>query len=274
MIAIATCTDCGPVREVNEDACCVEVADSALGEVAMGVVCDGVGGLARGELASATVVMGLVGWFEDELPRLISTMAPGGSFDPEVARGSWEGLLQGLNDLIGSYGTSSGASLGTTFTGILACDGTYLLGHVGDARAYLLRGGGLEQLSHDQVPSPTSCAGHTILQAVGTEHALRPAFSSGRLEEGDLLVICSDGAWRRAGNDGVLRIFGDVGTLDEGALADACRRLLRLDLERGERDNLTVVCMAGGWGVAGQEAPTMVGGPGDELPTIVTGGGA
>lgn len=283
MARFAAYTDKGPVRETNEDACCVEVAQTAFGEVAMAIVCDGVGGLAAGELASSTVAVGFCDWFERDLPTLLE----GTTGEPDLCgiRASWDHLLARLNALIRSYGISVGEALGTTFTGVVTCQGAYLLGHVGDCRAYLMGPRGIRRLSEDQTP-PREMGGergyvagdapprgaNAILQAVGTQAKLEPVFSTGDLTEGDLLVICSDGAWRRAGDDGVCQVFEGVDHGDEGALEDACRLLVELDLAKGERDNLTVVCLAPEpWGHDG-DAPTEVVPYADESPTEPCGG--
>lgn len=44
MAYLAARTDKGVRKQVNEDACCIEVAQTSFGEVLMAVVCDGVGG--------------------------------------------------------------------------------------------------------------------------------------------------------------------------------------------------------------------------------------
>lgn len=286
MACVAAYTDRGPAREENEDACCVMVAQTALGEVAMVVVCDGVGGLSSGELASSTVVDGFCDWFERALPRLLEGMAGSGELDLAVLRASWDALLARLDALIRSYGTSTGEALGTTFTGVLAGQGTYLLGHVGDCRAYLLGRGTLLRLTEDQTPpQPASAPGrggkdglrrrpgpNVILQAVGCGTALAPAFSTGATSSGDMLIVLSDGAWRRAGDEGIATVFGGVDRLDEGALAGACRRLVALCLRRGERDNLTVACLVPGPCGGRGDVPTQVAAGGDDTPTEVAGG--
>lgn len=289
MAYIATCTDRGRVKQTNEDACCVEVAETPLGEVLMAVVCDGVGGLARGELASSTVVERLSRWFEEELPGLMEGMLETGAFDFSVVRLVWGALLAHLNDLIRSYGASTGGRLGTTFSGLVCCDGTYLLGHVGDCRVLQVREGALRQVSEDQTLlqrmlssgelSPEEAQGfdrkHVILQSVGTERTLKPAFSSGRYTAEDLFVICCDGVWRKAGNEGVYQAFQGVDHHDEAALERACQQLLLDDLAAGERDNLTIVCFSGDLRGADADAPTMVyGDDGDDTPTSIEGGEA
>lgn len=289
MAYIATCTDKGRVKRINEDACCVECAETPLGEVLMGVVCDGVGGLSRGELASSTVVERFSRWFERELPGLMEGMVVAGAFDFSAVRIVWGTLLASLNDLIRSYGASVGGKLGTTFSGIIACDGTYLLGHVGDCRVYQLSHDAFWQISQDQTLLAQKLASgeltpqqaqafdkkHVILQSVGTQRVLKPVFSTGRYTAEDLFVACCDGVWRRAGNEGVRRAFEGEDFRDEAALSRACQRLLLDDLAQGERDNLTIICFSGDLRGQDADAPTMVyADDGDDTPTSVEGGEA
>ena len=53
-------SDKGIVRKTNQDSLCIKVASTDIGNIAMGVVCDGMGGLTKGELASATVIKAFV----------------------------------------------------------------------------------------------------------------------------------------------------------------------------------------------------------------------
>ena len=96
MAYAATCSDKGVTHRTNQDAVCVQVADTRLGEVAMVVVCDGVGGLDAGELASASVVGRLMRWFREELPAKVSYAAMGD--DPAlVVEHDWRVMLARLN---------------------------------------------------------------------------------------------------------------------------------------------------------------------------------
>lgn len=250
-------------RPSNQDACVAEVAETAHGEVGLIAVCDGVGGLAQGALASSTVAAGLSRWFEDELPGLVGRMASGGAPDTKAVQTSWARLIARLDGLLAAHGRSIGHQVGTTLTAALVTGQGYALAHVGDCRAYLISGGEVRRLTRDQTVPIAGSGGtgasvsHSLLQAVGAGQELCPVFSAGRCLSGDLLVICSDGAWRRTGTDGVGWAFAGMGGADEEALEEGCRRLVRLALSRGERDNLTVACLAAG-GVGGVPEPVTV----------------
>ena len=305
MAFVAARTSAGTKRQVNEDACCIEVAETPLGEVLMAVVCDGVGGLSRGNVASSTVIDRFTSWFERELPALMEGMVEGGRFDFGIVKAVWGVLLQDLNELIRTYGARTGARLGTTFTGIVACGGRYLVGHVGDCRAYLMDATSFRQLTEDQTLVAKQLADgeitaeearrapkNVILQAVGSQRALNPVFYEGLFTANDLFVICCDGAYHRAENEGVRKLFQSLDYRNEAVLAETCDTLLQFDMDYGEKDNLTVVCFSGALAGAGEavvepvrpvtvaasvdvedDAPTMVGADEgfdeDDLATMV-----
>ena len=259
MALLAARTDKGTRKPTNEDACCIEVAETRFGEVAMAIVCDGVGGLARGELASSTVVERFATWFEEELPMLVEGMADTGAFQFSTVRAVWGALLSGLNELVQAYGTSVGANLGSTFTGIIACQGRYLVAHIGDCRLYQVGPRQFRQVTEDQTLLAKKLASgelrpedaasfaqkNVILQSVGTERVLRPSFYEGTFAPDDLFVILCDGAYRRIGGEGVRRNFQGIDYASERAMGEACERVIRESLEQGEQDNLTVVCFSG-----------------------------
>lgn len=257
MAVIAACTDKGAKRSVNQDACCVQVADTAFGEVILAVVCDGVGGLASGELASATVVYRFAQWFRQELPTLLAGMDKSKPLDLSTIQLVWGVLLNNLNEIIQAYGRTHAERLGTTFSGIFICGGRYLIGHVGDCRVYQIGTRGVRQVTEDQTLLNKQLAAgeitpeealasnkkNVILQAVGTEGMLKPAFYAGTCTTSDLFVICCDGAYQKAEEVGVHTFFENVDIDDEDALTQACRNMLSYDIAHGERDNLTVVCV-------------------------------
>jgi serine/threonine protein phosphatase PrpC len=254
MAYVAAVSEKGPVRPTNQDACCVEIAETPFGEVVMAIVCDGVGGLEMGELASATVVARFSRWFEEELPQLLH-----GSFvDFSTIRYVWSALLNELNELIQTHGVAGGASnIGTTFSGIIANAGHYLVAHVGDTRIYQIGQQLSKQITEDQTllareltagkvsPKEAKNFGqkNVILQAVGTSRLLKPSFYEGDYTTGDLFVLCSDGAYRRPGSEGITALFRNV-DLDDTTLQKRCESIAKQDIAHGEKDNLTIVCFA------------------------------
>lgn len=259
MAYTATCSDRGAMHRTNQDALCVQVADTRLGEVAMIVVCDGVGGLAEGELASATVVNRFVQWFQHELPAKVSYAAMEDDPDLAVVEGDWRVLLARLNAELFAYGEERAHMLGTTISALLAMRRRFLAMHVGDGRILKLRRGLVEQVSEDQtllalklrngelLRAEDALPGdaNTILQAVGTQERLDPLFYRGDLCADELMIACTDGAWRKATNEGICQIFRSLDFTDEAELERGCRELVGRDIELGETDNITVACLCG-----------------------------
>ena len=271
MALLAAVSERGPVKSVNEDACAVLAAESSRGELLMAIVCDGVGGLSCGELASATVVSEFARWFEHQLPALLddarSAELP---LVLDAVQEAWAHLLCELNARIRGYGKARGISLATTFTGLLSCEGQFLVGHVGDCRAYLVSADDMVQLTADQtllaqrlaegtVSADEACdiPDNVILQAVGAEDELQPVFGRGAYTAGDLFVVCSDGAYKSVGNSVVREAFQPC--VRQGAdIGEVADRLVRRALARGERDNLTVTCVAPSVSV-GSVSPALLG---------------
>ena len=122
--------------------------------------------------------------------------------------------------------------------------------HVGDSRAYYLRGGRLRQLTQDQTAyeqllddgkmteeeaEPLKGRLKNMLTgALGAQ--IKPSIGLIDLEPGDTLLLCSDGLTAHLADSDIAGILGASGSAEE-----SCRRLVDLTLERGARDNVTVV---------------------------------
>lgn len=266
MAWIGACSSMGPVRPTNQDACCVRVATSPVGEVALAVVCDGVGGLERGEYASAVVVMNLSRWFDRVLPELLAEAAHADrALGSATVREAWGDLLNRLHEAL--LTNSGGAATGTTASCVLVVGGRYVVAHVGDTRVYRMsRAGSISQVSEDQTldnqrvaegeitfdEANTSNQGHVITQAIGASPSVRPVFYGGRLRGEELLVVCTDGVWRLMGEEGIQDAFDVANWHDDESLGDTCAQLVRDAIGRGETDNLTVACLCVGEGREGK----------------------
>lgn len=110
---------------------------TGLGEASLIALCDGVGGLSGGEVASSTVISEFSHWFEDSFPIYASLNVKDDTVDLANIKGAWTSLIDKLNSRLRSYGQNRGARLGTTLTALLVFENHYVIGHVGDCRAYL-----------------------------------------------------------------------------------------------------------------------------------------
>ncbi len=227
-LQFAAISDVGRVRKDNQD--------SGYGGPWLLAVCDGVGGAARGDVASATAIT--------QLRRLDDR--PSDDLLGQVA-----GALHRAHDRIGELVEEDPALDGTSTTATVALfDGERIgVGHIGDSRAYLFRGGNISQLTKDHTFVQTLIDEGRITDEEARVHPHRnlilkaldgvrddePDLFTVDLAEGDRLLLCSDGA---------------CGVLDDGRIADilssgsadyAAVELVRASLEAGSSDNVTCV---------------------------------
>jgi protein phosphatase len=143
--------------------------------------------------------------------------------------------------------------MGTTVTvaRVDAAAEQILFGHVGDSRAYRLRGDVLEQITTDHslvaelvesgVLTPEEAERHpqrsAITRAVGTESAIEIDVFTVPAELGDLVLLCSDGLTDMLGEDEIAAVLLDADRDPERA----AELLVAAANGRGGEDNITVV---------------------------------
>ena len=226
---VAAKTDVGRVRQGNED--------SYLVQEPLFAVADGMGGHLGGEIASATTVETITRAAQDEAPHDTAGLA---AMVRQANSAVWE-KAQGDPELRG---------MGTTCTLVLLEDGELHIAHVGDSRAYLLRGSELTQVTEDHTLvnrmvkegrlKPEEADRHPqrsiITRALGVDAEVEVDELTLGVEEGDRFLLCSDGLTSMidfATLEGTLR--------DEHSTQDAVDRLIDLANEAGGEDNITVV---------------------------------
>jgi len=225
----ASTSHTGKVRRTNED--------SFLDEPPLFVVADGMGGARAGELASRLAVDTF-----RELP-----VISGESAEDRLRRTILESNRRVLERAKGDPAT---AGMGSTVTAALVDGDRLVLGHVGDSRAYLLRDGSLQQLSHDHsLVAELERAGRltreeaavhpqrsVITRALGAGPELDVDTSVVQLRDGDVVLLCSDGLSGLIGDLAISNLIAGG-----GKLSDAVRRLVRAANDAGGDDNVTAV---------------------------------
>ena len=213
------------------------------------IVADGMGGHAGGELASRMAISGLVKIalaMPDWIFRLDETVATN-------ATQRSKRRVRDLNALLIEHGKQdqSVRGMGTTLT-IARTMGRHLhIVHVGDSRAYLLRGDQLLRLTRDhtyvqllidsgQLSEKEAAdfgARHMLVNALGgSSEDVEVDVSQLTLTNGDRLLLCSDGLTDMVDDEMICHALCDC--RDSAA---ACRKLVDLALAAGGRDNVTVV---------------------------------
>lgn len=252
MIGAEAVSHRGLVRETNQDACCVLVAHTSLGTLSMAIVCDGVGGLSQGELASSYVTNRFATWFEQELAQYVGRP----SFVVEQIDVIWEDLIQSLHEEIRSYGKRMHEELGTTFTGVMVCQGRYLAVQVGDSRMYMLHDGNLSQITEDQTVAAQNAAvgelaggvgrrlgGNVILQAIGAGREVHPQFTCGECADRDLFVLCSDGIYSQIDDIAIKDCLVECVDDSTPNFRACCERMVEKALAAGGHDNVSALCL-------------------------------
>ncbi len=215
------------------------------GEAWLMAVADGVGGRAGGAEASSSAV-------ETTLEYLGQATGCYHRFDVDEEAKFIEKMelaVQAAHDALRNENGDTQWAPATTLTMVMLVAPRAYIVHVGDTRAYYLRGGRLMQLTRDQTfgqylldsgaMTETQVAespmGKTLASAVGSSE-VHPAVGLIDLEAGDTLLLCSDGLTKHVSNDDVLRMLRDATSAQQ-----ACSALVEAALAGGGSDNISVV---------------------------------
>ncbi len=207
-------------------------------------VADGMGGQAGGEIASRMAVENLA----SELANRIRGNSTPASAAPTLGKEA----IHAANARIREKGERDPLleGMGTTLTVAWVVGQNAEVFQIGDSRAYLWRGGRLEQLTKDQslivklveegllAPelAETAAGRHIILQALGSEEALDVVHRTVALQPGDVLLLCTDGLSGLVKHSQIETVLRRGGTLAEQA-----QKLVALAEDAGGTDNVTVI---------------------------------
>lgn len=239
-LEVAELTDVGRRRDSNEDNMTRLVPkDLKLLEQkgAIFVVADGMGGHAAGEVASEIAVETIREEYYE-------------SASEEVAEALLHAIRQ-ANQVIYERATEQAgrAGMGTTCVVIVARGALAYIANVGDSRAYLIRDGQLRQVTHDhswvaeQVragmltdeQARTHAHRNVITRALGTQPEVEADLFIEQLQDGDLLLLCSDGLSGPVPDSELHRIVTSVSP------QEAVHDLIAQANEQGGPDNITAV---------------------------------
>ncbi len=155
--------------------------------------------------------------------------------------------------------------MGTTLVMALVENATAWIGHVGDSRAYRIRGESIQLLTRDhswvseQVQLGHLSAEeadhhpwrHVITRALGSREEVEAEVWAEPLRSGDIILLCSDGLNSMAEEQQIL----DAVCAARDDLDEACHRLVDLANAGGGEDNITVVLLAAGGEGLSPETP-------------------
>lgn len=257
-------TEIGKVRKANDDNFLivelrksVEVQHSSLSSEALGnqfgakegylfVVADGVGSGPEGDRASGDTIKALLHYVGETVGCF---QGLGASKEHELFERLEETVQRVHRTLAASYGGSHRQTPATTLTMVLLIWPRAYLIHVGDSRAYVRRSGKVQRLTQDQTfgeymvtvgawsedQAARSRPGATLTSAVGGQE-MEPVVGLVDLEEGDSIMLCTDGLIKHVSDDRIATVLGEDTTAEAMA-----RTMVNEALGGGGTDNVSVI---------------------------------
>lgn len=233
--------DPGPARDNNEDYAGAVTPDA--GEPLF-VVADGMGGHAAGEVASRLAV-----------EAMLAAWASGAS---GAAHQRLRSAARAANVAVFDAGQDTARrGMGSTLTALAVAGREAVIAHVGDSRAYAVRGDVASQITADhsrvgemlrmRLITAEQAARHPsrsmLTRSLGTEPMVQIDLLRQPAEVGDAFVLCSDGLWDTVARAEIAGIVNG-GRSEEGTAArspaEAAAALIELALKRDAPDNVTV----------------------------------
>jgi PPM family protein phosphatase len=231
----AGATHIGLVRINNED------AYLAMPEAGLFALSDGMGGAAAGEVASR--------YFVEAVEQIFTE---GVSASEEANAALVQKVFKYSNKRITEHTVKHPGDEGMGCTGdlLVVQEKSYVIGHVGDSRVYLLRKESLRQVTRDHslvqglvdegILTPEEARHHPrkniILQAIGTDPLVVPDIIKGEAFNHDIFLLCSDGLTDMVDDLAIRDALVSKKTLD-----DKAESLISAALAAGGKDNVTVV---------------------------------
>lgn len=255
----ATTIGLEPSRTTNQDAYgYLEINAKCEGSTVrclVACVADGMGGMEAGEIASETAIKTVL----SEASCALSTNT---SLSPDEQVRMVKEWVHKANEKVCAAMEQRRAKGGTTLLCCFLVGERMSIAHVGDCRLYLVRNGNATLLTRDHSLAmalalqegkvdPDALRYHPdrsrLTRSLGDRSPLPPYFvdslevTTGKpvmeLEEGDILLLCSDGLWEPVAETEMISILEQ----HSNDLSGAAQNLLKLAIERGAPDNATVL---------------------------------
>ncbi len=233
-------SDVGRARDNNEDSVAVDA------EVGLAVLADGMGGYNAGEVASQM----LTSFIKAELGRWLKET--GEKAGPADVRRAMDICVDNANRAIFNAANTNprSAGMGTTLVLAVFREDGLLLGHVGDSRAYRLRGGQFTQITRDHsllqeqldagLLTPEEAAyssnRNLVTRAVGVEDTVMLELHAHEVQPGDLFMLCSDGLSDMLDDDALAQLL-----INHPSLPEAAQALIAAANDMGGKDNIAIV---------------------------------
>jgi serine/threonine protein phosphatase PrpC len=231
VVSVAMDTNIGRQRQQNQDAIghlvpTDPVVLDDLGQIF--VLADGVGGLKGGDLASQYAVSTIIGSYYDQTE---------GDPADRLARAIAE-----ANNVIYDEGQSqeTPATMATTVVAAVVRGRDLIIGSVGDSPAYLIRDTHPRKLTLDHTTQALQSEDEPpgkLVRALGVAPSVKVDIITGRVRDGDCVVLCSDGLTRYVIPEEIEH------TVTSLPISDASKVLIEMANERGGADNISVIAL-------------------------------
>ena len=264
---VAAATHQGHVRDNNEDSYFLMRFGRSLEKLATNLedyfveenysitgygflVADGMGGMAAGDVASRMAICKLIELLVDTPDWILALKRN------KDVKTVFERMTRRFYDIDRTLKQEASddhslSGMGTTLTVAGTLGNDLVLGHVGDSRAYLLRGDIFRQLTRDHTlaqmlidagvansddPAPRSMR-HVLTAAIGSlDERIEPQVQRFRLQSGDQLLLCTDGLTEMVDDELIASVLREAPSAQI-----ACDSLVDLALGAGGTDNITVI---------------------------------
>jgi serine/threonine protein phosphatase PrpC len=254
-ISIGQKTDVGCVREANEDSFYVELPEEGAPKggtphrgaesaslYGLLIVADGMGGHVAGKEASTIAV--------DVVKSLFEIKTKTGKLLTQVKKFMLDAFRQ-ANQAVFKQGKAKAVEMGTTLTAAVIDGENAYIGSVGDSRVYHIRQREIRQVTEDHTLAAdmvkkgkaareemkTSPMRSMLTRSIGTKEEVDVDDPIGiELEDGDCLVLCTDGLTNLVEDEEILSVVHNTADLQK-----ACNKLVDMARTRGGHDNITVV---------------------------------
>jgi len=214
-------SDRGP-RQDNEDFAAAQRPaphEEALGFIA--AIADGVSAGGGGRMAAQTSVMSVVEDYFGAPP----------TWDTSVVL---DRIISAQNSWLATHNRRHSGAAMSTLTALALRGQTWTVAHVGDTRAYLVRGPECRRLTQDHALDHPDLRSQ-LTRAMGQDDAIRVDYLQGELHLGDTFVLASDGVHTRLAQQHMLSLLG------QGTAQEASAAIVQAALAAGSQDNATVM---------------------------------
>ncbi len=239
---VATCTDIGRARAVNED----NVASVVPKDVhtmtqkgALFVVADGMGGHTQGDVASELAVNTIRDTYDQDTNEDIAL-----SLREAIERANL--LIYEQNE---AQAKDASHGMGTTCVAAVLKDNTVYVANAGDSLAYLIRAGYVQQIAEDhswpaeqvrtgamtRAEADAEGKSNVITRCLGVGRDVNVYVGTEQVQDTDILVLCTDGLHTLVGENEMRTL------VEQYEPEESAQRLIARANENGGPDNITAV---------------------------------